>query len=181
VEALLPASFKHRRANRGLENLAVSGDKTRAYTCQQSTMDGGGTSEGDRGGLGAASHNCDTDDCDIRYSRVIRCAILDISEPTKVGAPRRVNGARGMLASCPGVRILPLPPWSGLLYPTLNPKLLPRLSGFRVRSCLLAENTLCALRVPCVCLVCAWCASSAGLARCGEVFLLLAHLQAPQA
>ena len=35
VKELLPPSFNHRRANRGLENLAVSGDRTRAYTCQQ--------------------------------------------------------------------------------------------------------------------------------------------------
>ena len=35
VKAILPASFSFRRANRGLENLAVSGDKTRCYTCQQ--------------------------------------------------------------------------------------------------------------------------------------------------
>lgn len=47
-------------------------------------MDGGKTSGGDRGELGGDSHNCDTNDCDIRYSRVIRCAVLDISEPTKV-------------------------------------------------------------------------------------------------
>jgi hypothetical protein len=35
VRAILPSSFSFRRANRGLESIAVSGDKTRAYTCQQ--------------------------------------------------------------------------------------------------------------------------------------------------
>ncbi len=35
VENFLLASFAFRRANRGLESIAVSGDKTRAYTCQQ--------------------------------------------------------------------------------------------------------------------------------------------------
>ena len=37
VKAALPASFSMRRKNRGLESIAVSGEKTRAYTCMQST------------------------------------------------------------------------------------------------------------------------------------------------
>ena len=35
VKAALPASFSMRRKNRGLESIAVSGDKKRAYTCMQ--------------------------------------------------------------------------------------------------------------------------------------------------
>ena len=50
----------------------------------QSTMDGGKTSGSKRGQLGGGSHNCDSNDCDIRYSRVIRCAVLDVSDPLKV-------------------------------------------------------------------------------------------------
>jgi len=66
VKAILPASFSFRRANRGLESIAVSGDKTRAYTCQQSTMDG----DNKAGAITTAQN-----------SRVIRCAVLDISDP----------------------------------------------------------------------------------------------------
>jgi len=66
VKAILPPSFSFRRANRGLESIAVSGDKTRAYTCQQSTMDG----DDKAGAINTA-----------RNSRVIRCAVLDISDP----------------------------------------------------------------------------------------------------
>ena len=35
VKAALPASFSMRRKNRGLESIAVSADKKRAYTCMQ--------------------------------------------------------------------------------------------------------------------------------------------------
>lgn len=51
----------------------MSGDKNTAYTCQQSTMDGGKTSGGARKEIGNGT--------DVRNSRVIRCAVLDITNP----------------------------------------------------------------------------------------------------
>ena len=47
--------------------------RDRAYTCMQSTMDAAGASSKVRKELGNGT--------DIRQSRVIRCAILDITDP----------------------------------------------------------------------------------------------------
>ena len=73
TEAKTGSPVSMRRKNRGLESIAVSGDKTRAYTCMQSTMDAAGASSKVRKELGNGT--------DIRQSRVIRCAILDITDP----------------------------------------------------------------------------------------------------
>ena len=75
VKEVLPASFALRRPNRGMESIAVSANKSVAYTCLQSGMDAGEESEDNRQKLlgGGVS--------DIRNSRVIRCAMLDIKDP----------------------------------------------------------------------------------------------------
>jgi hypothetical protein len=72
VKEVLPASFALRRPNRGMESLAVSANKSVAYTCLQSCMDAG-LSGSLRTAFGGGSS--------IRNSRVIRCAMLDISDP----------------------------------------------------------------------------------------------------
>jgi hypothetical protein len=73
VKEVLPASFALRRPNRGMESLAVSANKSVAYTCLQSGMDGGANST-HRKALGGGVSS-------IRNSRVIRCAMLDITDP----------------------------------------------------------------------------------------------------
>ena len=73
VKEVLPASFALRRPNRGMESIAVSANKSVAYTCLQSGMDGG-ANETDRKTLGGGVSS-------IRNSRVIRCAMLDITDP----------------------------------------------------------------------------------------------------
>ena len=72
VKEVLPASFALRRPNRGMESIAVSANKSLAYTCLQSGMDAG-ASGSVRNTLGGGSS--------IRNSRVIRCAMLDITDP----------------------------------------------------------------------------------------------------
>jgi hypothetical protein len=72
VKEVLPASFALRRPNRGMESLAVSANKSVAYTCLQSVMDAGASGTL-RITLGGGSS--------IRNSRVIRCAMLDITDP----------------------------------------------------------------------------------------------------
>ena len=57
-------------------------------------MDGGGTDGTVRRELGKAScagSSCDTNGFDIRYSRVIRCAVLDVSDPLKVCSTLRAS------------------------------------------------------------------------------------------
>jgi len=72
VREVLPASFGLRRGNRGMESIAVSGNKSRAYTCLQSTMDADANSTLSTALGGGVSS--------IRNSKVIRCAMLDITE-----------------------------------------------------------------------------------------------------
>jgi hypothetical protein len=70
VKEVLPASFALRRPNRGMESLAVSANKSVAYTCLQSGMNGEGSIELLQDGKD-----------NLRNSRVIRCAVLDIADP----------------------------------------------------------------------------------------------------
>jgi hypothetical protein len=74
VKEVLPASFALRRPNRGMESLAVSANKSVAYTCLQSGMDAGLSSGTQRKNIGGGVSS-------IRNSRVIRCAVLDITDP----------------------------------------------------------------------------------------------------
>ena len=67
VKGVLPAIFSARRDNRGMESLAVNPAKTRVAACMQSTMDGGGVT-------GATAN------ADLRASRVLRCAVIDITD-----------------------------------------------------------------------------------------------------